>query len=44
MFYVNPSYVMFFVNDPLGHQMAGASILLQLIGFAIIKKIITIEA
>jgi len=44
MFYVNPSYVMFFVVDPLGHQMAAGAILLQLLGFGIIKKIVTIEA
>jgi tight adherence protein B len=43
MFYVNPSYVMFFVQEPLGHQMAAGAILLQLLGFAIIKKIVTIE-
>jgi len=44
MFYVNPDYVMFFVTDPLGHMMAGGAVLMQLLGFAIIKKIVTIEA
>ncbi len=44
MFYVNPAYIMFFVEDPLGHKMAGAAIVLQLLGFAVIKKIVSIEA
>ncbi len=44
MFYVNPGYIMFFVEDPLGHKMAAGAILLQFLGFGIIKKIVTIEA
>jgi tight adherence protein B len=43
MFYVNPSYVSFFVEDETGHIMAGAAILLQLIGYGIIRKIVSIE-
>jgi tight adherence protein B len=43
MFYVNPSYLMFFIEDPLGHKLAAGAVLLQLIGFGIIKKIVTIE-
>lgn len=44
MFYVNPGYIMFFVEDPLGHKLAAGAILLQFLGFGIIKKIVTIEA
>lgn len=44
MFYVNPAYVRFFVDDPLGHQMAAGAVILQLIGYGIIKKIVSIEA
>jgi len=43
MFYVNPSYAMFFVDDPLGHKMVAAAIILQLIGYGVIKKITSIE-
>lgn len=43
MFYVNPSYVMFFVEDPLGHKMMAAAVALQFMGYAFIKKIVSIE-
>jgi tight adherence protein B len=43
MFYTNPNYVGFFVEDDTGHIMAGAAILLQLLGYAIIQKIVSIE-
>ena len=43
MFYVNPDYVRFFFNDEIGHYMMGAAVLLQVIGYLIIKKIVTIE-
>ena len=43
MFYVNPNYVSFFIEDETGHIMAGAAILLQLVGYGIIRKIVTIE-
>lgn len=43
MFYVNPDYVRFFFNDEIGHYMLGAAVLLQVIGYLIIKKIVTIE-
>jgi tight adherence protein B len=43
MFAVNPKYVMFFVNDPTGRWMAGSAVLLQLAGYAVIKKIVSIE-
>lgn len=43
LFYVNPYYAGFFFTDEVGHYMAGAAVLLQLIGYAVIKKIVTIE-
>ncbi|MCC6342992.1 MAG: type II secretion system F family protein [Bryobacterales bacterium] len=43
LFYVNPEYAKFFFVDEVGHYMAGAAIGLQLIGYAVIKKIVTIE-
>ena len=43
MFYTNPDYVRFFFTDETGQIMAGAAAVLQLIGYAIIKKIVSIE-
>lgn len=43
LFYVNPEYANFFMTDEVGHLMAGAGIGMQLIGYGIIKKIVTIE-
>jgi len=43
MFYVNPQYIMFFVHDPTGQWMMGGAIGLQLMGYAVIKKIVSIE-
>jgi tight adherence protein B len=43
MFYVNPDYVRFFFKDEVGHYMMGAAISLQLIGYLVIQKIVTIE-
>ncbi len=43
MFYVNPDYVRFFFTDETGQIMAVAAIVLQIIGYLIIKKIVTIE-
>jgi tight adherence protein B len=43
MFCVNPLYARFFVDDPAGHEMLAAAFGLQLIGYCIIKKIVTIE-
>ncbi len=43
MFVVNPDYIRFFFQDEIGHYMMGAAIGLQLIGYAIIKKIVKIE-
>ena len=43
MFYVNPQYILFFVHDPTGQWMMGGAIGLQLLGYAVIKKIVSIE-
>src|SRR5579872_457156 len=43
MFYVNPDYVKFFFFDSVGNLMLGAAILLQIIGYLIIRKIVQIE-
>src|SRR5579871_2586250 len=43
MFYVNPEYVRFFFTDDVGNIMMGSAIALQLIGYAVMKKIVNIE-
>jgi tight adherence protein B len=43
MFLVNPDYVTFFVKEEIGNYMILAAVIMQLIGYAIIKKIVTIE-
>ena len=43
MYVVNPAYARFFVDDPAGHEMMAAAFSLQLVGYWIIKKIVTIE-
>jgi len=43
MFYVNPQYVLFFIHDTTGQWMMGGAIGLQLVGYAVIKKIVSIE-
>ncbi len=43
MFYVNPYYANFFLNDEVGHYLIGGAVLLQLIGYAVIQKIVSIE-
>src|SRR5579871_2412612 len=43
MFYVNPEYVRFFFTDDTGNIMLGCAVALQLIGYAIMKKIVNIE-
>lgn len=43
MFWVNREYVTFFFDDETGNYMAGAAIGLQLVGYAIIRKIVAIE-
>ncbi|MCC6509133.1 MAG: type II secretion system F family protein [Pirellulaceae bacterium] len=43
MFWANPDYVRFFFSDELGNYMMGGAIVLQLVGYAIIQKIVNIE-
>jgi tight adherence protein B len=43
MFYTNREYIEFFVKDPTGNQMAGVAIFFQLVGYFIMKKIVSIE-
>jgi tight adherence protein B len=43
MFIVNPQYARFFVVDPVGHQLLGAALGLQLVGYLIIRKIVHFE-
>jgi tight adherence protein B len=43
LFYANPEYALFFLTDEVGHLMAGAAIGLQIIGYLVIKKIVSIE-
>src|SRR5579863_7718686 len=38
MFWVNPDYIKFFFLDEIGNYMLGSAVVLQLIGYAIIKK------
>lgn len=43
MFYVNPTYAEFFFTDPLGQGMLAGAIGLQVIGYLVIQKIVSIE-
>lgn len=43
MFWVNPDYVRFFFLDEVGNWMIGAAVLLQLIGYLIIRQIVSID-
>jgi tight adherence protein B len=43
MFVVNPQYARFFIDDPVGHQLVAATLALQILGYLIIKKIVTFE-
>jgi tight adherence protein B len=43
MFYTNPDYVKFFFTDDVGNIMLGAAVGLQLIGYAVMQKIVKIE-
>jgi tight adherence protein B len=43
MWVVNRSYAQFFVDDPMGRKLLIGALSLQLIGFLIIRKIVTIE-
>jgi tight adherence protein B len=43
MFVVNPQYARFFVDDPMGHELLAGALGLQLVGYLIIRKIVTFE-
>lgn len=43
MFYTNREYIEFFVKDPVGNEMAGAAVFIQLVGYLVMKKIVSIE-
>ncbi len=43
MFYTNPEYVKFFFKDETGQIMMGSAVVLQLIGYLIMKNIVNIE-
>jgi len=43
MFYTNPSYVSFFIEDEIGNYMMAAMVALETTGFLVIKKIVNIE-
>jgi len=43
MFLVNPQYARFFIDDPVGHELLAAGLGLQLLGYMIIRKIVTFE-
>lgn len=43
MFWVNPDYIRFFFTDEIGNYMLGGAILLQMIGYGIIRQIVNIE-
>ena len=40
---VNPQYSRFFIEDPVGHQMLAATVAMQVLGYLIIRKIVTFE-
>lgn len=42
MFYTNPDYVMFFLDDPDGKILMAACIIMQFLGFVSIRKIVDI--
>jgi tight adherence protein B len=43
MFFVNREYVTFFFTDQTGRMMLGAAAALQLLGYGVIRKIVSIE-
>jgi tight adherence protein B len=43
MFVVNPQYARFFLDDPMGHKLLAVGVTLQVIGYLIIRKIVTFE-
>ena len=43
MYYVNPEHMTFFFTEEVGMYMAGAAIALQIAGYLVIRKIVSIE-
>lgn len=43
MWRLNPDYCMMLFNDPMGHQMLAAAIILQVVGALVIRKIVNIK-
>ena len=43
MVLVNRPYVRFFIDDPIGNQLLAGTIGIQLLGYLVIRKIVTIE-
>jgi tight adherence protein B len=43
MLVINPQYGRFFIDDPVGRELLGAALGLQLVGYLFIKKIVTFE-
>ena len=43
MFFTNPDYVNFFFNDEMGNIMLGIAVGLQIVGYFIMQKIVSIE-
>lgn len=43
VFMINPDYIKFFFDDPVGKNLFWASVFGQIIGFLVIRKIVTIE-
>jgi tight adherence protein B len=43
MLVLNPTYIRFFVDDPVGRELLAGSLGLQFIGFLVIRKIVHIE-
>jgi tight adherence protein B len=43
LFVVNPEYVRFFISDSTGNIMLAVAVGLQIVGYAIIQKIVSIE-
>lgn len=43
MFFTNPAYIQFFFDDDLGNKMMAGAVVLQVIGYLVIRKIVAIE-
>ncbi|HTN74699.1 MAG TPA: type II secretion system F family protein [Pirellulaceae bacterium] len=43
MWRLNPTYCMMLFDDPMGHQMLAAAIILQVVGALVIRKIVNIK-